>query len=344
MNLAVVVESGGQRRVRRVDLAPGGSVLVGRAWHADVVLDDEYADAEHLRLEMDEAGELRIRDLDTRNGTRLNGRRLTGESSCAPGATVAVGDSRITLHDAREPVAPATALDGAQRAARRFGSPLWALLAAAIAAGALVVDAHFGSGVEATGESLAEGLLGAALGAAGWALAAGLVSKLFRHRIWWTLHWSVACLAITFVVALSLAVDAARFNLDSDLAEAVLTNGSGMLAILLFAYAALSLGTRLRAPAKAGLAAALCLLPVLVETVVPSLAEEHERWSDIAPIDRVNLPPALRVGEPVALEAHLEAVDGLIAELEARVGEGDRKTPRGDDGGGQGDVRLSDAD
>ena len=58
----------------------------------------------------------------------------------------------------------------------------------------------------------------------------------------------------------------------------------------------------------------------------------------------MNLPPALRIGEPVALETHLEAVDGLLAGREARVGGGEREAPRGDDREGSGDVRLSEAD
>src|SRR5690349_15675396 len=58
---------------------PAAEARIGRGYGNDVILDDPYVAAEHLRLFRDEAGQLVVEDLGSANGVYLNGspQRLT---------------------------------------------------------------------------------------------------------------------------------------------------------------------------------------------------------------------------------------------------------------------------
>lgn len=81
---------------------------LGRAAHADAVLTDPALAAEHLRLDVDEAGCTRVRVLDTVNGVWLGRRHMrAGQSFAWPGGkTLSVGHTLLTLRLASARLAP----------------------------------------------------------------------------------------------------------------------------------------------------------------------------------------------------------------------------------------------
>lgn len=81
---------------------------LGRAVHADAVLTDPALAAEHLRLDVDEAGCARVRVLDTVNGVWLGRRHMrAGQSFAWPGGkTLSVGHTLLTLRLASARLAP----------------------------------------------------------------------------------------------------------------------------------------------------------------------------------------------------------------------------------------------
>jgi len=76
---------------QRVRLAVAGDqCCIGRSLACDVVIDDAYAAGRHVLLTLQDDGRLLVQDLDTRNGTWVEGRRLD------PG-----GETRITAGEVR---------------------------------------------------------------------------------------------------------------------------------------------------------------------------------------------------------------------------------------------------
>ncbi|HKB42513.1 MAG TPA: sigma 54-interacting transcriptional regulator, partial [Gemmataceae bacterium] len=75
-------------------LTPGQRYTLGRATTNRIVLKDELCSREHAEI-YHSGGRWRIRDLESLNGTRLNGDRLTKENDLAPGDEVHLG--RTTL-------------------------------------------------------------------------------------------------------------------------------------------------------------------------------------------------------------------------------------------------------
>jgi DNA-binding NtrC family response regulator len=81
---------------RRLALPRDGVLVLGRAPDADVRIDTAAASRRHARLILAE-GEAQIVDLDSHNGTLVNGERVEGSRTLASGDVVAVGDTTLVL-------------------------------------------------------------------------------------------------------------------------------------------------------------------------------------------------------------------------------------------------------
>ena len=70
-------------------------VSIGRGLEADVVINDSWASRRNCEIDCDD-GCLTVRDLDSRNGTRLNG-ELIHKSPLLPGDELTVGISTFLV-------------------------------------------------------------------------------------------------------------------------------------------------------------------------------------------------------------------------------------------------------
>ncbi len=85
----------GERTVRmKVD--PGEVLTIGRSPETDLCIDERRVSRLHCELEGSESG-LIVRDLKSRNGTRLNGERFRGEVIAHPGDQIKVGSAYILV-------------------------------------------------------------------------------------------------------------------------------------------------------------------------------------------------------------------------------------------------------
>jgi FHA domain/Domain of unknown function (DUF1707) len=71
-------------------------VALGRSRTCDCVLADPSVSRRHAELRR-EGGRWLLRDLGSRNGTRVNGARLLDEAEVGPGDRVSFGDARFRL-------------------------------------------------------------------------------------------------------------------------------------------------------------------------------------------------------------------------------------------------------
>ncbi len=77
---------------------PAGKTVVGRDPQADVAIDDEAVSWNHLEIE-NRGGVLMATDLDSRNGTALNGEPLDRPRRLRDGDTLTVGRQRLEVSD-----------------------------------------------------------------------------------------------------------------------------------------------------------------------------------------------------------------------------------------------------
>ena len=78
---------------RTVDVAD--EARLGRGTDCDVVLDDPAVSKRHARVRFD--GQAWIEDLDSTNGTFVNGRRVTGTTLLRRGDRIALGTAKIVF-------------------------------------------------------------------------------------------------------------------------------------------------------------------------------------------------------------------------------------------------------
>jgi hypothetical protein len=79
--------------------ATDGHVTLGRSRDCECVLAEPSVSRRHAELRRDGARWL-LRDLGSRNGTRVNGVRLLDEAEVSPGDRVSFGDARFRLAEA----------------------------------------------------------------------------------------------------------------------------------------------------------------------------------------------------------------------------------------------------
>jgi FHA domain len=90
----VVGRGGGLERGQRFDLI--GGLSVGRSKEADVRIDDRYASSIHARV-FSREGTFYVEDMNSTNGTLLNGATLQGEAKLIDGDTIQIGDTTFRL-------------------------------------------------------------------------------------------------------------------------------------------------------------------------------------------------------------------------------------------------------
>lgn len=91
----LVAERGGALEPnQRFDLI--GGLSIGRSKEADVRIDDRYASSIHARV-FSREGRFFVEDMNSTNGTLLNGATLQGEAEAIDGDTVQIGDTVFHL-------------------------------------------------------------------------------------------------------------------------------------------------------------------------------------------------------------------------------------------------------
>lgn len=90
----VVVKGKGLKKGDRYDLF--GGLSIGRSDEADIGISDQFASGVHARI-YSRAGSWFVQDLDSTNGTVLNGDDLQGDSELLDGDVIEIGDTRFRV-------------------------------------------------------------------------------------------------------------------------------------------------------------------------------------------------------------------------------------------------------
>lgn len=86
----------GPPELRGMAIPVTGPVVIGRSPGADIVIGDDFVSGRHARVLPDGEG-LILEDLESTNGTVLNGQRITRPQPLRPGDDIVVGDVRLSV-------------------------------------------------------------------------------------------------------------------------------------------------------------------------------------------------------------------------------------------------------
>lgn len=93
--VAKLVVTGGDKAGAEIALS-GRQLTIGRAGDSDLIVDDEYASTHHAKLVFIN-GEWLIQDLDSTNGTFLEGQKVSTPQTVSMNAQVRVGQTTFEL-------------------------------------------------------------------------------------------------------------------------------------------------------------------------------------------------------------------------------------------------------
>ena len=96
----------GQPLLRQRVEGTGTECFVGRDLGCDIVVDDEHAAPRHALFTLLEDGRVRVRDLGTRNGTRVDGDRVPEAGAIVEQGEVTVGRTRLRIRTLHTPLGP----------------------------------------------------------------------------------------------------------------------------------------------------------------------------------------------------------------------------------------------
>jgi hypothetical protein len=291
-----------------VDALP---IRIGRGYANDVILDDDYAAPSHAVVEPDADGRLVLRDLGSRNGIVVRGRRV--QDVVLAGDTVArIGHTALRVRAADWPVAPELVDRTFHGWEGVLPGALGLLLAGAVALLARwLADASLFEGARYA-EALAAGLAVALLWSGAWACANRLFARharLGRHL---------------FVFGCGVAALAAYVLLGSTLAYAfsaeAFTHYASHVAVVLVAGAVYFHLCTIRPQNRvryrwicAGLAV-LCSSLILAGNV-----QRTGRLSDELYM-AVLMPPALRVSQDHGVDEFMRGVEAMKGPLDRSRG------------------------
>lgn len=80
----------------KLDLGDKKEIVIGRAASSDLVISDEFASNMHAKLVL-VGEEWVLQDLNSTNGTYLDGKKVTTPVTMSPGATVRIGTTTFDL-------------------------------------------------------------------------------------------------------------------------------------------------------------------------------------------------------------------------------------------------------
>ncbi len=112
------IEDGPMRGVE-CEVPDDGHVVAGRSHQCEFALRDEQVSRMHFRADLSD-GELRITDLESQNGTWVNGEKLSGTTAVDVGATLKAGNTVIRVRASSRGYLTGTVLAG-YRLERRLG-------------------------------------------------------------------------------------------------------------------------------------------------------------------------------------------------------------------------------
>ena len=282
MKLIVVIRDGASVRHERCSVSANQSVLIGRGWHCDIVLQDPEVDAEHAQLRLSENGELLCVDLGSLNGSHLAAGQLSGPQTephkIASGARLKLGRSRLDVFRSDHAVGPAVTPSRWDSIRQSLEQPLsTAVLLAALLATSVLSRLSLNV-LPLSVEMIVSVATTLTFVCGAWVLFWGLLSKLWRDATHIRAHLSIVAAAGILVYLTAQLGRYIGWQLQSvEVTTFVLTVGH---AFLIFAALALTLGvaTRLRGKSILRLACVPAMLLIASVYLLPLLSEEKVAW------------------------------------------------------------------
>lgn len=313
-NLVVEISGKEGTRIERVAVNASG-LSIGRAWNSDIIIQDRFVDADHLRLRTNQQQQLLIDDVSSTNGSRLAGKTFRGSDQLYRfGDTLIIGDTRIKIFDADTAVAPASLRSQWFLLAEKFSNVRALLLLTMLAIVSQAAQVYSRS-IEPLG---LENFLLAAFSVVVllliWSLVLGFLAKLIRGESNFKAFWALGCLATVMLNLATLVLLVVRFNLqDVGLGEMLSMLVYGVFSVWLLA-GMFSYTTHIHNRNKWLFSFLIAVSLYAISESDEYLKEPHKKWMSSTNTEQATLPPVFLMRRAVSLDEYQLAADALFEE------------------------------
>lgn len=293
-------------------------IIVGRAWSADLVIADAEVDAHHVKLSFDaEVGGFLVEDLNSANGTRLNGRRLEKAVQTSFGNSLTVGQTTFRVHQKADAVAPAKIHSRTEQILQKLGHPVIAVMTAISAIFLVQYSEFISSGSQFSWNNQLQGLIATAIGLVVWAMLWGGITKLLKHQFKVWAHLGLAAGLIIASLALTEIENLLAFNfLSPSVSELLQAFGIGAM-IFVWVLLGLIITANTKVRTRMSVAAGLAGLFLLTSFLLPRL--QTQNWVNLVPLETQSLSPGARVAPTRSNESFFLLIEDNIRESEERA-------------------------
>lgn len=219
-------------------------ISIGRAFDNDIILEDEYISAHHVRLSSLARG-WEVEDAGSLNGLRVKSHHSTNEVLHS-GDELRIGHTTLHIYDEHHPVEAALELDGAEARLSSLGMHSVWLILAAISLTVSVVIVYWNTFDEFKPLNVLEPILTSAFGtllvAAFWAL----MGRLLRHKAYFFAHLSLWLIFGLLGVIVLFIAQWAGYNTNSAQLEKGLLEGMSFFISVFAIWGSFTLATNLR--------------------------------------------------------------------------------------------------
>lgn len=320
MKLIIRITDKNGSRIERHTLGKA-PLRIGRAWDNDIILQDQFVDADHLAIRLlsseEDAGGIEVDELQTTNGTVIANKSIAGEGNrYRLGEQLRVGDTNLEILDASIAVEKTTVRSFWFFMRERFHSLtslLWLTLAAL---GIIVCDTQLLAAKPIKWSDILLVISLTLIFLFVWSLLFGFISKLLRSESNLRAHWALVCIATIVTTLVGWLLATISFNLQAaELSQALTALIMGGVGVFLL-YALLTYATYLSANAKL-FCCAIVVLAIIIATYSDVLLKEpHQRWTARANTETTNLPPAFRLRGANNLDQYMQETAALFASFD----------------------------
>ena len=214
-------------------------ISVGRAYDNDIIVTDRYVCPHHLRVDVNDMGQLVAEDLGSVNGLFIHGhKRPVPQADLSGGQTLAIGHTRLRYRTATHMVEPTLADHHTHKLVGAYESRLVQGLLVLLAAGILWLSNFLDIVEKAEASKPLFQLIYPAGFVILWAGLWAFAGRIVTQRIKFLVHAAIACMAIVVVFAFDTALDYFTFAFAADHYQTLLSllGGLGVLTLVLYSH------------------------------------------------------------------------------------------------------------
>ena len=308
-----VVDRSGQVRERiSLDQDP---LVLGRAYDSDVIVDDVYLCPHHVRIRLDDDGQLHVEDMDTVNGlSRQRHGVRENQLTLVPGEDCYIGWTKLRFRSRQAEVVPARVDLSQQFIYGALQQPAWLVLLISLPFLHLVYVTWLEQASEVEWHSLLIAPATVYTVLCLWAMVWAIIGRVLVHRAMFLTHLAIGAVLASLTMIIESLVGYMMFVFDMDSMTMPLLHTTGFIASVLVFYMHLHFASRMKygmqVVTAVGISAIISLVSLYVDLTTRDVFNS-------VPVYHVTLkPPAYKPPSQMSADEFFAGMDEIRQQVD----------------------------